>query len=212
MASYRLHCFAQSGHSYKAALMLNLCAADWEPVFVDFFNGAARTDEFRAINAMGESPILETPDVGTLTQSGVILDYLSGTFGKFGPASERERLEILRWVIWDNQKLNGMMGPWRFMLQFAPEKVRNEAVTAFFKGRSLASLEVLDKHLAGREWMVGDAPTTADVACAGYIYYPREEYDFGDVNYPNIEAWKDRLAALTGWEHPYKLMPGYPLS
>jgi hypothetical protein len=70
MAEYRLHCFAQSGNAYKAALMLNLCGADWEPVFVDFFNGATRTPEFRELNEMGEVPVLEFE--GTrLTQSGV---------------------------------------------------------------------------------------------------------------------------------------------
>jgi glutathione S-transferase len=59
MAAYRLYCFAQSGHSYKAALMLNLIAADWTPVFVDFFNGETRSDAYRAdVNTMGEAPVL----------------------------------------------------------------------------------------------------------------------------------------------------------
>ena len=54
MAEYRLYCFAQSGNAYKAALMLNLCDADWEPRFVDFFaKGEQRTPEFRQINEMG---------------------------------------------------------------------------------------------------------------------------------------------------------------
>jgi glutathione S-transferase len=95
MAEYRLHCFAQSGNAYKAALMLNLCGADWEPVFVDFFNGATRTPEFRELNEMGEVPVLEHE--GTrLTQSGVILDFLASRFGKFGWQDEDERREILR--------------------------------------------------------------------------------------------------------------------
>ena len=53
MAEYTLHCFAQSGNAYKAALMLALAGADWEPVFVDFFNGETRTPEYRELNAMG---------------------------------------------------------------------------------------------------------------------------------------------------------------
>ena len=48
MAEYRLYCFAQSGNAYKAALMLNLCGADWEPRFVDFFKGETRTPEYIA--------------------------------------------------------------------------------------------------------------------------------------------------------------------
>lgn len=59
MADYRLHCFAQSGNSYKAALALALAGADWEPVFVDFFNGETRSPAYRAQNEMGEAPVLE---------------------------------------------------------------------------------------------------------------------------------------------------------
>ncbi len=49
MTEYRLHCFAQSGNSYKVALMLELAGAGWEPEFVDFFNGENRSPEFRAL-------------------------------------------------------------------------------------------------------------------------------------------------------------------
>ena len=211
MTDYTLHCFAQSGHSYKAALMLALCDADWEPVFVDFFNGAARSPEFRAINEMGECPVLQHGDV-TLSQSGVMLDYLSKQFGKFGAQSDEEHREILRWVLWENHKLNSFQGIYRFMLNFAPEAARNEAVNGFLKGRVIAALKVLDAHLAGREWIAADRPTTADVACSGYLFYPREEYQWtDDERFPNIEAWMARIKALPGWKHPYDLMPGHPL-
>ena len=90
MAEYRLYCFAQSGNAYKVALMLQLCGADWEPRFVDFFNGEQRTPEFRRLNEMGEVPVLEHGEV-RLTQSGVILDYLALRFGRLGWAREDER-------------------------------------------------------------------------------------------------------------------------
>jgi glutathione S-transferase len=48
MAEYQLYCFAQSGNAYRAALMLSVIGADWEPIFVDFFKaGVQRTAEFR---------------------------------------------------------------------------------------------------------------------------------------------------------------------
>jgi glutathione S-transferase len=78
MAQYKLHCFCQSGNSYKAALYLNCAGLDWEPVFVDFFNGATRDPQWRqGVNEMGEAPVLETQGK-KLTQSGVILTHLSG--------------------------------------------------------------------------------------------------------------------------------------
>src|SRR5579871_2666223 len=116
MAEYELYCFAQSGNAYRAALMLNLIGADWEPVWVDFFaKGVQRTPEFRAeINEMGEAPVL-VHGGRKLSQSGVILTYLSDRSGKFKPQTEDERLEALRWIIFDNQKVNGYLGPFRFL-------------------------------------------------------------------------------------------------
>src|SRR5690606_33050405 len=93
MAEYRLYCFAQSGNAYKAALMLNLCGADWEPRFVDFFGGETRTPAYRALNEMGEAPLLEHGE-RRLAKSGVILDYLATRFCKFGWQDEDERREI----------------------------------------------------------------------------------------------------------------------
>lgn len=211
MSEYKLHCFAQSGHSYKAALMLALCGADWEPVFVDFFNGEARSPEFKAINPMGECPVLVHGDI-TLSQSGVMLDYLSKQTGKFGAKTEEEHREILRWVLWENHKLNSFQGIYRFMLNFAPEAARNDAVNGFLKGRVMGALKVLDAHLSNREWIAADRPTTADIACSGYLFYPREEYQWTDDEvFVNIDAWKERVSAIPGWKHPYDLMPGYPL-
>lgn len=96
MAEYVLHCFAQSGNAYKAALMLQLAGADWEPRFVDYFNGETRTPEYRAVNVMGEVPVLMHRG-RTLAQSGVILDYLAGSTGAFTAADADERREVLRW-------------------------------------------------------------------------------------------------------------------
>jgi glutathione S-transferase len=96
MSEYQLYCFAQSGNAYRAALMLNLIGADWEPVFVDFFaKGQPRTPEFRAnVNEMGEVPVL-VHGAKKLSQSGVILTYLAERSGKFQPNGEDERLEAL---------------------------------------------------------------------------------------------------------------------
>ena len=84
----RLHCFGESGNAYKAALALELSGLEWEPVFVDFFGGASRSDAFRTMNVMGEAPVLEDGDI-RLTQSGVIQQYITDKSGKFGGAAER---------------------------------------------------------------------------------------------------------------------------
>ena len=120
MAEYQLYCIAQSGNAYRAALMLNLIGAEWEPIWVDFFaGGATRKPDYRDnVNEMGEVPVL-VHGKKKLTQSGVILTYLSDFTGKFKPQGEDGRLEALRWIILDNQKVNGYLGPYRFLRNFA---------------------------------------------------------------------------------------------
>jgi glutathione S-transferase len=212
MSEYQLYCFAQSGNAYRAALMLNLIGAAWEPIWVDFFaGGQQRTPEFREkINEMGEVPVLVHGDK-KLTQSGVILTYLAERSGKFLPASENERMEALRWIIFDNQKVNGYLGPFRFLKNFAPA-TPNPAVLEFLKGRIMNSLGILDKRLRKAPYIIGEHPTIADLSLVGYLYYPTEEFGFDiAAQHKHIADWLARIKALPGWKHPYQLMPGYPL-
>jgi glutathione S-transferase len=212
MPEYELYCFAQSGNAYRAALMLNLIGADWKPVWVDFFGKMVqRTPEYRTeVNEMGEAPVLAHGEK-KLTQSGVILTYLARRSGKFLPQGEDEELEALRWIIFDNQKVNGFLGPYRFLKNFA-KPAGDPAVLAFFKGRIDGNLAIVNKRLEKTPFMLGDKPTIADVSLAGYLYYPAEEFGF-DIgkDHPAIGAWLARMKALPGWGHPYDLMPGYPL-
>ncbi len=204
----QLHCFGESGNAYKAALALQLSGLDWEPVFVDFFNGATRTADYRAgVNEMGEAPVMVDGDT-RLTQSGVIQQYVTDKTGKFGGAPE-DRYEVLRWVLWDNHKLSSQAGMTRFLMNFLPADKRPAEVIGFMQGRLKAAYQVLDGHLAGRDWIVGDGVTNADLSCCGYLYYP-EPFGFDRADWPNIDAWLTRLSALPGWKHPYDLMPGNP--
>jgi len=207
MAEYELYCFAQSGNAYKAALMLSLCDADWEPRFVDFFHGKTHTPEYREINAMGEVPVLDHGGK-RLTQSGVILDYLAEQFGKFGGRDDEERREILRWLLFDNHKLTSYTATLRFLRKFA--KTGETPVTEFLSGRSRGALGVLDRHLENRRFAVGDRVTIADLSMCGYLYWP-EEIDVSWDDFPSVGRWLGDISALPGWAHPYELMPGHPL-
>jgi glutathione S-transferase len=211
MPEYQLYCMAQSGNAYRVALMLNLIGADWEPVFVDFFKaGETRTAQFRAaINEMGEVPVL-VHGARKLSQSGVCLTYLAERSGQFQPQGEDERLEALRWIIFDNQKVNGYLGPYRYLRNFAP--ARDPAAEAFLKGRIGNNLGVVETRLAKTPFLLGERPTIADLSMVGYLYYPVEEFGFDIAkDYPAIGAFMERVKALPGWQHPYEVMPGYPL-
>ncbi|WP_434618201.1 glutathione S-transferase family protein [Tabrizicola sp. M-4] len=204
----KLYCFGESGNAYKCALALTLTGLEWEPVFVDFFGGEARGEAFRALNPMGEVPVLVDGEV-TLSQSGVILDYISSKTGQLGGRAAAERREVLRWLFWDNHKLSTQVGTCRFLANFLPPEKRPEGVIPFLQGRLKAAYRVLDDHLAARDWIVGDAPTIADLSCCSYLYYP-EPFGFDRKDWPHISRWLDGIAALPGWKHPYDMMPGNP--
>ncbi len=204
----KLYCFGESGNAYKAALSMAIADVDWEPVYVDFFKGGTRTDEYRDVNIMAEVPTLVDGDI-TLSQSGAIQDYVAEKTGKLGGKTSDERREILRWVLWDNHKLSSQAGMTRFLMNFLPEDKRPAEVIGFMQGRLKAAYATLNAALEGRDWLVGDEITNADISCCGYLYYP-EPFGFDRKDYPNIDAWLDRIANQPGWKHPYDLMPGSP--
>jgi glutathione S-transferase len=203
----KLHCFGESGHSYKAALALELSGLDWAPVFVDFFAGQHRGEDYRNLNVMAEAPVLIDGDI-RLSQSGVIQQYITDQTGKFGGAPD-EKYEVLRWVLWDNHKLSSQVGMTRFLMNFLPEDKRPKDVIGFMQGRLKAAFATLENQLRGRDWLVGNGMTNADLTCCGYLFYD-EPFGFDRKDYPNIDAWLTRISETPGWKHPYDLMPGNP--
>jgi glutathione S-transferase len=205
MSEYRLHCFKESGNAYKAALMLELCGCDWQMAWIDYFNGQTRGDAFRAeMNEMGEAPVLEHKG-RRLTQSGVILDYLAEATGKFGARNDEERREILRWTLFDNHKFTSYYATLRFL--FGIQKAGDTPVTEFLRTRARAAYGIVDKHLADRKFLLGDALTIADLSLAGYAFFTEATGIDRAKEFPHVEAWAGRIAALPRWKHPHDLMP-----
>jgi glutathione S-transferase len=204
MSEYRLYCVGESGNCYKVALMLNLCECDWEAEFVDYFGGVTREAPYReALNEFGEVPVLEH-EGRRHTQSGAILTWLAERTGKFGPRNDVERLDILRWMLFDNHKFTSYYATLRFLVGI--QKSGDPAVHEFLRGRALGAFAIVDKHLAKRVFLVGDRPTIADFSLLGYQYYD-EETSIDRSQFPNLLAWTRRVAELPGWKHPYELMP-----
>lgn len=206
--SARLHCFGESGHSYKVALFLTLTGQDWQPVRVDFFGGETRSEAFRALNPMAECPVLEWRGE-VLSQSGAILTRLARDTGQMGGTTPGESEAILRWILWDNHKFSSQIGATRFLLNFLPEAKRPAEVIAFQQARLKPAYRLLNDHLAGRDWVAAEAVSIADLSLCSYLWYP-EPFGFTRADWPHIDAWLGRIAALPGWKHPYELMPGSP--
>ena len=205
----KLYCFGESGHSYKAALALQLAEIDWTPIFVDFFNGETRSDQYRnQVNEMGEAPVLVDGDI-KLTQSGVIQNYLYNRTGKHCGKDEPEKLEILRWILWDNHKLSSFAGNTRFLMNFFPKDKRPQPVIDFNLARLKSSYGILENALTDKDFLVGNNISHADMTCCAYLYYP-EPFGFERDDWPNIDRWLGNISTTPGWQHPYDLMPGNP--
>ena len=212
MPEYQLYCFAQSGNAYRAALMLNLIGADWKPVYVDFFKGGeTRTPKYRAeVNEMGEVPVL-VHGGKKLTQSGVILTYLSDRTGKFKPrgrgrAARSAALDHLRQP--EGQRLPRAL-PVPEELRAAAGRSGGDGVPQGPHRRQPRHRRQAARRTARSCWAT--RPTIADISLCAYLYYPAEEFGFDIAGtHKNIGAWLDRIKALPGWKHPYDLMPGHP--
>jgi len=208
---YKLHAFAQSGNTYKVALLLQALRQPWTPIhlpFEEFAKGIQRSDAWRQdVNPMGEIPVLEA-DGKKLTQSAVIMLHLAQKHGAYAGTSEDERLEVLRWMFFDNHKFTSYLATLRFLKSFggaAPDP----AVMKFLAGRVDNAFGIVEKHLSDRDYIVGSQPTIADMSLSGYLYYPSDEsgYDIGK-SYPAMARWLERLKALPGWKPPYEMLPG----
>ncbi len=212
---YKLHAFAQSGNTYKVAVLLQALRQPWTPLhlpFEEFAKGIQRSDAWRQdVNPMGEIPVLEFGD-RKLTQSAVILLFLADKHGAYGGQSEDERLEVLRWMFFDNHKFTSYLATLRFLKSFggtAPDP----AVMKFLAGRVDNAFAIVEKHLSNRDYIVGAQPTIADMSLCGYLYYPADEsgYDIGK-SYPAMARWLERLKQLPGWKPPYELLPGQQIA
>jgi glutathione S-transferase len=177
-------------------------------VLVDFMHGQTRDPAWRAeVNEMGEAPVLDDGPL-RLTQSGVILTHLARVSGKFGGRDEREQQEILRWLLFDNHKFTSYFATYRFMKAFGAS-APDPAVMAFLRTRIDSAHAIVDRHLATRQFLLGERPTIADISLSGYVFYPVQESGIDiAATYPNLGAWIGRLRQLDGWGDPYDVMPG----
>jgi glutathione S-transferase len=200
----RLYDYAPSGNCLKVRLLLGLLDRPYERVPTDIFGGDTLTEAYGRLNPVRETPVLELDDGTPITQSNVILAYLAeGT--DWLPADALSRALIGQWLAFEQEWI------------MAIGSVRLRRVT----GRSGAAarlpaarrgLRVLDAHLDGRDWVVGDAPTIADVSLYAYAQMA-PDIDLELAEHPHVSAWLERLRALPGFAddlvpYPANAWPG----
>jgi len=191
----KLYDYGASCNCYKARLLLAHLGLEYERVPVDIFAGGTLTDEYARINPMRTTPVLETKE-GYLPVSNAILVYLaSGT--RYLTDDPWERAQVMRWLIYEQTDVVFMIGGLRFRLLVGrwtpedPEAVRRR------KG-ALEVLQLLDDHLAERDFLVGDRYTIADIAVYGYSHRA-EEAQLDLAPYPHLREWFARVESQPGF-------------
>jgi glutathione S-transferase len=190
----RLHSYTASANCLKVRCLISLLGLDVELVETDIFDGATLTDEFLALNPVREVPVLELDDGRTVTQSSAILSYLAeGT--PWAGADRVERAQANAWMCIEQERVMTGIGGTRFRLLTGRVTLAEAAPRIAF-GRE--TLDLLDSHLADRDYLVGAAPTIADVSVWAYAHLA-DEAGLDPAEWPAFAAWCRRLEALPGW-------------
>ncbi|HYC00175.1 MAG TPA: glutathione S-transferase family protein [Candidatus Limnocylindrales bacterium] len=192
----RLYDFLDSGNGYKVRLLLTQLAIPYELVEVDILSGQTRTPEFLEKNANGRIPLLELEDGRRLAESNAILCYLAeGT--PMLPQDRWQRAQVLQWMFFEQYSHEPNIATSRFLLRHtAPEDLRRALLPAK-KIAGEAALGVMERHLAGHAWLVGERYGVADIALYAYTHVAGEG-GFDLAPYPAVRAWLDRVRGQPG--------------
>lgn len=185
-----------SGNCYKLQLLLDRLGREYRWIDVDSAHGATRTPEYLAMNPNGKVPLLELEDGRRLAESDAILCYLAeGT--ALWPDDAWLRAQTLQWLFFEQYSHEPCIAVARFIRGWLPPGHPRQAEVPALIERGKGVLAVMEQHLAGREWFVGERYGVADIALYAYTHCAGD----GGLElsaFPNIQAWLARVRAQPG--------------
>ena len=192
----RLYNNQLSGNCWKARQILAHRGIEYERVELDVFDRSKRPEILGGKNPALRVPTLELDDGECLAESNAILWYLADG-SEYLPEAPLDRARVLQWMFFEQYELEPSIASARFWITLmgAKEQYLAELEPKWRAGNR--ALGFLEGHLAGREWLVGDAYSAADISIYGYTHVAGEgEFDLSQ--YPNVQAWVDRVTAVPG--------------
>jgi len=190
-----------SSSTYKPMLFLALAQLPFSFRTVNLKTGAQKLPDYLAVNRYGQVPALRHRGL-TIVQSNVILDYLARLTGRFEGESEQDRWRAREWLSWEADAVTNIAR----VRHFSRFRTVDPAVMAHFRPLADAALEVMERALEGRDWLVGERCTIADIGCWGRMVFMAEA-GIEIARWPRVEAWAGRLEAMPGFALPYDLIP-----
>jgi len=195
-----LHEDPLSGNCYKIRLTAALLGIPIERREYDIARGETRTPEFLAtLNANGRIPVLQVGE-RLLPESNAASFYLADG-SPLVPEDPFDRADMLRWMFWEQYNHEPNIATLRFWRAFIGEDrltlQQREQIPAK-RAAGEAALRLMDEHLAGRDWFVGDSISLADIALYAYTHVA-EDGGFRLDDYPAVQAWLARVEARPGY-------------
>jgi glutathione S-transferase len=190
-----------SSSSYKPMLYLSLARLPFSFRTVNLKIGKQNEPEHLARNRYGKVPVLQHRGL-TIVQSNVILSYLAQTTGCFEGKTEQDRWTAREWLDWEPDAISNVAK----VRHYSRFRQVDPAVMAYFRPLAEAALSFVDKSVKGRDWLVGDSPTIADIGCWGRMVFMAEG-GMNIENWPHLLAWANRIKAMPGFALPYDLIP-----
>ncbi len=185
----------------KVSIALEEIGLPYEPHAVDIGKNESWTPEFLSLNPNGKIPAIVDPDgpggkpIG-LFESGAILLYLAEKTGKLIPADAAGRYETIQWVFFQMAAIGPIFGQVGFFHKFAGREIEDKRPLQRYADESKRLLGVLETRLDGRQWIMGDEYTIADISMLGWVRNLIGFYGAGDlVGYASLKhvpAWLER--------------------
>ncbi|KAF2006357.1 glutathione S-transferase domain protein [Amniculicola lignicola CBS 123094] len=191
--------YIPSGNAHKIHLLLSLLNLPYKTTSLNILppHCETRTPSFLALNPNGKVPCLILDDGTALPESNAILYHLAANT-KYWPTTLLHQSQVLQWLFWEQYSHEPYIAVLKFHTywhSFASAS-KSLAEKEILKTKGQAALDVMEQHLAGRMWFVGESVSIADIAL--YVYTSAAEA-VGFAVGENVKVWLGRVEGLEGW-------------
>ena len=185
----------------KVSIMLEETGLPYEPHFINIGQNETWTPEYLALNPNGKIPSIIDPDGPggkplALFESGAILLYLAEKTGKFLPSDPARRYETIQWVFFQMAAVGPMFGQLGFFHKFAGREIEDKRPLERYRNESKRLLGVIETRLEGRDWIMGEDFTIADISLLGWVRNLVGFYGAGELvefdSFKRVPAWLER--------------------
>ncbi|MEZ5984325.1 MAG: glutathione S-transferase family protein [Hyphomonas sp.] len=188
-----------SGNCLKPKWTADLLGIPYDWVEVDILKGGTQTEDFLAVNPVGQVPVARWPDGRTLPQSNAIMLYLAEEAGSdLVPEDSFKRAKMMSWLFWEQYSHETAIAVRRFHKHYL--KKSDDEIDPNLMGKGRRALGVMEMQLTFTDWIVGDQMTLADIALVAYTRLAHEG-GFDLSEFPAVERWVSRTEAALGIPH-----------